>query len=93
MRADRIEGTSPSLPVEAYAGTYSHEIYDRIEVQYADGKLRLITGPSLNADLEHWHHDTFLARFDQRWNREGRATFELGASGKIVITSWRKSSV
>jgi len=83
MKTGRIEGTSPSLALEAYAGTYSHEIYDQIEVRHEDGELRLITGPSFNADLGHWHHDTFLVRFDQRWRGEGLATFVLDSAGAV----------
>ncbi len=83
MKSSRIEGTSPSRSLEAYAGIYSHEVYDQIEVRFANGELRLITGPTFNADLEHWHHDTFLGRFDQRWNGEGLITFAFDATGAV----------
>jgi hypothetical protein len=82
MKSGRIEGTSASLPLEAYAGTYSHELYDEVEVSYEDGKLRLING-GLSADLEHWHHDTFLTVMDRRSQGEGLATFALDAGGAV----------
>ncbi len=78
----RIAGTRPSLSVSSYAGTYTHELYDEIEISYGEDALHLMVGPRLSADLEHWHHDTFLARFHRRWQGRTLISFSLDATGK-----------
>ena len=66
----------------SYAGTYTHELYDEIEISYEEEALHLMVGPRLSADLEHWHHDTFLARFHRRWQGRALISFSLNATGK-----------
>jgi CubicO group peptidase (beta-lactamase class C family) len=82
VEAGRVPDTRPSLPLERYAGVYSHELYGAIEVAHEDGALRLLAGPRLAAALGHWHFDTFTARFDRRWQGEGLATFSLDSAGR-----------
>lgn len=82
IEAGRVPDTRPSLPLERYAGVYSHELYGAVEVAHEDGALRLLAGPRLAAALEHWHFDTFTARFDRRWQGETLATFSLDAAGR-----------
>lgn len=54
----RIPDTTPSLPLEAFAGIYTHPAFGRLELQVQDGTL---TG-SLNeyqALASHYQYDTF----------------------------------
>ena len=82
--SERITGTTPSLALEDYAGTYTSELYGDIELRLEDGRLVLEYAPDYVADLEHWHHDTFRAS----WRREGfgRAfvTFGLDRRARVV---------
>ena len=55
----RIEGTSPSLPLEAYTGTYTEAVSGEAEVRLADGRLVFDYNPRHLGDMEHWHHDVF----------------------------------
>jgi CubicO group peptidase (beta-lactamase class C family) len=82
IEAGRVPDTRPSLALERYAGVYSHELYGTVEVAHEDGALRLLAGPRLAAGLEHWHFDTFAARFDRRWQGETLAIFGLDAAGR-----------
>ena len=82
VQASRVPDTSPSLSLESYAGTYTHELYDQVSVTHEGDVLRLVIGPGLAADLGHWHHDTFEARFDDRWRGEALATFSLDDAGQ-----------
>lgn len=83
----RVAGTRPSLPLPSYAGTYRDEVYGEVVVEAGGGGLVLRFGPALAADLEHWHHDTFRAR----WRPGGEifggqmptVTFRLGARGEV----------
>ena len=47
----------------------------------ANGALALRRGDSV-ADLEHWHYDTFEARFRNRQLGTMLVTFDLDASGQ-----------
>ena len=88
----RVEGTSPSHDPEAYTGTYVDSLYGTVEVKLEDSGLVLEVGPQFIGDLEHWHFDTFRAR----WRDEslGRAwvQFRLDRSGKVSeveVEGWR----
>jgi hypothetical protein len=82
----RDAASKPSLEPAKYAGTYRDAWYGDIVIVEERGKLviRFSHTPSLVGDLEHWQHDTFIARWR---NRELRAdafvTFALNPDGSI----------
>ena len=80
--ARRVPDTSPSLPLERYAGRYRHGLYEEFEITLAEGDLRLDLGPDRRGSLEHWHYDTFELRFDRRWQSDALVTFALDADGE-----------
>lgn len=61
----RVAGTSPSLPLASYAGTYTGQMYGDARVAEEGGRLvlRLLPSPDFVGDLEHWHFDTFRVRW------------------------------
>jgi CubicO group peptidase (beta-lactamase class C family) len=59
LQAARITGTQPSLPLEAYTGTYTETVSGETEVRLEDGHLVFDYNPRHLGDLEHWHHDVF----------------------------------
>jgi CubicO group peptidase (beta-lactamase class C family) len=65
LAASRIANTRTSLPLSAYAGTYSGELYGDATITEENGKLvlHLKHSPNLTADLEHWHYDTFQIKW------------------------------
>lgn len=81
----RVTGTTPSLPLAGYTGTYGGDLYGDATVTLEDGRLvlRLLPNPDLVADLEHLHYDTFLIRWrtELAWFGKGAATFVLDAAG------------
>jgi hypothetical protein len=78
----RIEGTRPSVELSNYAGTYRNPMYGDAQVSLQDGKLTLrILGFTL--PLEHWHYDTFRAKFVGAGAATAFITFALNAQGKI----------
>ncbi len=79
----RMEGTSPSLPLDAYAGTYESEMYGTLTVELRDGGLHVFRGPGLQGPATHWHFDTFLVTWEARWRGDGLGTFEIGPSGDV----------
>ncbi|HZU13745.1 MAG TPA: serine hydrolase [Chloroflexota bacterium] len=60
VAAKRVRSTRPSHPLEAYAGTYTHPAYGPITISL-DGTALKLRYHHLEADLKHYHYDTFLA--------------------------------
>jgi CubicO group peptidase (beta-lactamase class C family) len=82
----RAAGSTPSLPISAYAGTYTDPWYGDIQVDEAGGKLsiRFTRTPSLVGSLEHWQHDSFVARWtDRELRADAFVTFALNPDGSI----------
>ena len=80
----RVPGTRPSLALEQYAGTYASDVYGEVKVAVEDGRLVLRYSDDYTADLEHWHHDTFAARWRRTGFGRSFATFALDARGRVA---------
>ncbi|HEV2864689.1 MAG TPA: serine hydrolase [Pyrinomonadaceae bacterium] len=88
VEAARAANTKPSLPLEAYAGTYTGVMFGDAKVAVENGRLvvRLAPSPNFVGDLEHWHYDTFSIRWrDSIVYPFGRGfvTFNLDARGQV----------
>jgi CubicO group peptidase (beta-lactamase class C family) len=84
--AARDAASKPSLPLERYAGTYTDAWYGDIAIANESGKLvmRFSHTPSLTGDLEHFQHDTFIARWrDRELRADAYVIFALDADGSI----------
>jgi CubicO group peptidase (beta-lactamase class C family) len=79
---ERVKGTSPSLALEKYAGTYQNEMYGETKFVLRDGKLTSEFGPNFNGELEHWHYDTFRVVWRDRMEGKGFVVFKLNAKGQ-----------
>ena len=79
---ERVKGTSPSLALEKYAGTYQNEMYGQTKFAVKDGKLTSEFGPNFNGDLEHWHYDTFRVVWRDRMEGKGFVVFKLNAKAQ-----------
>ena len=87
--AKRLPDTKPSVPLQAYAGTYSDPFYGTIEIQYTDGKLKAIYAKDLTGELQHRHVDTFMVILNKRWFGEDILSFQLNpVTGEVIsVTS------
>ncbi len=81
----RREGTEPSLDLAAYEGLYYDSLYADARVELEDGALVLTfwDHPEMEADLEHWHHDTFRALWRRPEMREEFVRFTRGWDGEV----------
>jgi hypothetical protein len=63
--ASRDTSSKPSLPLARYAGRYADRWYGEAKLAEESGRLVLTMTrtPEMVADLEHWQHDTFVARW------------------------------
>ncbi|MCC6930274.1 MAG: serine hydrolase [Gemmatimonadaceae bacterium] len=80
----RVAGTRPSLALEGYAGTYADSLNGTVVVSVRDGALRVVRGKGFAGRLEHWHYDTFVARWDDRRSSLAPVTFSLDARGRVT---------
>jgi CubicO group peptidase (beta-lactamase class C family) len=78
----RIAGTKPSLPLSAYAGTYSDLLHGDVVITVEGDRLRARYGGAYAGPLEHWHYDSFRATCDAAWRGTATLTFVLDADGK-----------
>ncbi len=81
--AERVKDTRLSLALPEYAGTYKNDLYGEVKVTHENGKLGVRFGPAYSSGLEHWHFDTFRAKFIGAGVSYAYMTFALNAQGKI----------
>ena len=81
--AGRARNTRPSLALDRYAGTYTNEILGEGRVTVENGRLylRVPSNPGIAGPLEHWHYDTFQARWEDRYLLTSLVAFRLDAEG------------
>lgn len=82
----RDSTSGPSLPLASYAGTFTDPWYGDVRISHEGGKLvmRFMQTPLLVGDLQHWQHDTFLARWrDRELRADAFVTFALNPDGSI----------
>jgi hypothetical protein len=64
--------TTPPLPLDAYSGTFSNDLYGEIVVRDEDGGLVMELGPhAARIELRHWDRDVF--------------TYPLPPSGEVML--------
>ena len=80
---ERVPHTSPSLPLGRFAGTYESDMYGKVLLAVEGGHLVLRRHTAWLGDLEHWHFDTFVARWRDRVMEKGLVTFRLGPDGSV----------
>ena len=83
QESERTTGTKPSVSLDKYAGTYRNELYGDVKISNHDAKLNFRFGPAFTSDLEHWHYDTFRARFFTAGGAKTFVTFALNAQGEV----------
>ena len=84
--ANRVADSAPSLPIEAYAGTYRDPWYGDVSVERGEEGLvmRFSRSDRLTGPLEHFQYDTFIARWlDRSLHADAYVTFILGADGGV----------
>jgi len=81
--AQRAMNTKPSLALDQYVGVYSDSMYGDANVRFANGTLRASYGTAFDGELEHWHYDTFRAKWNSRALAPTFVTFTLGTDGKV----------
>ena len=80
--AKRVTGTSPTLALARYAGTYSDPLRGDVVVTVEGNQLRARYGGAYVGVLEHWKYDTFRAKWQAAWRGTALVTFAIDATGE-----------
>jgi len=86
-QAARASDSKPSLPLDAYVGTYRDVWYGNITIsRRPDGGLyfQSLRADTLGGPLEHFQFDTFIAHWkDERLNADAYVSFAMSPEGRI----------
>lgn len=82
----RVADTRPSHPLEVYAARYTSAVYGDADIVLEDGGLKFYptAHPHIEGNLEHWHYDTFLCRWNSRVWGESFVYFDLDDEGHVA---------
>jgi CubicO group peptidase (beta-lactamase class C family) len=85
LEDSRPKDTHPSLPLAAYAGTYTNPLYGSLTVSVEGDELTIQLGghPQAHGVLEHWHTDTFFVRWAYVTLEESFVPFSIGLDGTV----------
>jgi CubicO group peptidase (beta-lactamase class C family) len=84
--AKRIPDTTPSRPLEQYAGEYESPAYGIAKVSVVDGHL-VLQWSRMTIPLTHFHYDVFnaLSEYD---DVDEQVTFTLGAEREVKMLTF-----
>jgi len=88
----RVMGTAPSLPLARFAGDYIDPLHGDVAVSFDAGRLRIQYGAAFVGTLEHWHYNTFRARWNAVWRSPELVNFVLDDDGQpsvVELRDWR----
>ncbi|MGY0503846.1 serine hydrolase [Luteimonas sp. e5] len=86
LLAARDARSKPSLPLARYAGRYRDPWYGEVVISQSGNRLRMQFARTreLAGTLEHWQHDSFIVRWDDRaLNADAFVYFALEPDGRI----------
>ncbi len=82
----RIPNTQPSLPLASYAKPYTDPWYGKASIELRDGGLylRFLGTPSMHGQLEHFHLDTFIVRWQDPTIPDAYVNFAHRIDGSVA---------
>jgi CubicO group peptidase (beta-lactamase class C family) len=80
--AQRVTGTSPTLPAARYVGTYADPLRGDVVITLDSDRLRAQYGSAFVGTLQHWNYDTFQITWDAVWRGRTLATFVIDGRGQ-----------
>lgn len=85
---------SASAPPAALAGTYRDPWYGDVAIARDGDGLRIDfkSTPRMGGRLEHWRHDTWIARFDDRTIEPAYVSFAFDPDGRVARVAMKALS-
>ena len=84
LKAARVKGTKPVLPLSQYAGRYIDDAYGTVTVTEEKGALVLRFPGAAIGDIKHWHYDLFRLELRAPVPSPMHVTFPLDGAGKVT---------
>ncbi|MBB3697144.1 serine hydrolase [Flammeovirga yaeyamensis] len=88
MRESKVEGTKPTLNLKNFEGVYHSKLNGDIKVELVNGQLSLTFEHQsfLNADLAHWHYNTFELKWKNTspWFTLGTVNFTTDNQNNVT---------
>lgn len=84
QQARRAADTSPSVPLDRYAGTFANPTYGNAVVALRDGVLHFTFGAGRTGPLSHWQYDSFQARWDDERLSPSIVVFTPDGTGGVT---------
>ena len=84
VEAAHVPDTHPTLALDKYAGTYTDSLYGDMTVRLDGSKLLLSYGGESDAELRHWHYDTFRVVWKNRLLGKPMITFVVDGTPKVA---------
>ncbi len=81
--ASRVMNTKPSLPLQAYVGTYSDPLLGSITITIENETLKAQNIKLGKASVTHWNYDTFQLAWDKKWYGKSSLNFRLNEKGEV----------
>jgi len=81
-KEERVEGTTHSHPLTAYAGEYEHPGYGIIKIEHTGNGLTSNYN-AFEMDLEHWHYNVFRGNVREMPNMKFMISFSSNVKGDI----------
>ncbi|MGY8986214.1 MAG: serine hydrolase [Sphingomonadales bacterium] len=91
--AERDIDSTPSLPLSAYAQTYSDAWYGDIEISQQGDELYFtsLVSPRLRGKIKHFQYDTFIVEWDERaLYADAYLNFKINEMGEIEGIDMKK---
>lgn len=85
-RSARQLDTQTSKALGEYVGNYYSPFWGEVNVSNKGEQLQLHISSQLAAELEHWHFDTFNAKWSRKWMGDTLISFQLDATDGAVET-------
>jgi hypothetical protein len=80
-----VAGTTPTLPLTGYVGTYRQPTYGDLVVTVENGILRTRFGPEFVGPLEHLQFDTFRAVWDNPARETNYLNFTIDVTRRAAL--------
>ncbi len=81
QESKRIANASPTHPLSAFLGKYTHPLFGTLEIRLEGQQLQAV-GDRIQIPLEHWHYNTFFGKWNgDKWRSNTFLTFQIDANG------------
>ena len=82
--ASRVLNTKPSLPLQAYVGTYTDPLFGSITITLENEILVAENIKLGKGKVSHWNYDTFQLAWNKKWYGKTGLNFRLNEQGKVT---------